>query len=358
MAFIRAVTSRSAIKHRAIVQGRQPIDLRLLQVFMAISESGTMTSAARQLGQTQSAVSQSLQQLEHQLKVSLFARDQRPLRLTPAGHFLRQRAAGLLAQAIQLPNAVQEMGSAVLPEIRIGLVDSFAATVGPYLIRELLQSAVHLSVYGGPASTHAEALRRRDVELIITSDPVYDIDRLERHSLLQEPFILLTPAAIARDAIASETNGLSLDELAARYPLIRYTARSAEGAQVERHLRRLGVRAPTTVEIESSDTLVAMVAAGCGWAITTPLCYLQGRAYAKGIVATRLPGPAFRRSLVLIAHAGDYAELPRKVSQQARHILKTIVLSEMQRLGAWMTDELVIGPLPVGSTRDFSAVTP
>jgi DNA-binding transcriptional LysR family regulator len=341
----------SAKKRRPHSQGRQPIDLRQLQVFMAVSESGSMTSAAQQLGQTQSAVSQSLRQLERDLKVSLFARDRRPLQLTAAGNLLRERATGLLAQAMQLPNAVQEIGSAVLPEIRIGLVDSFAATVGPYLIRELLRSTLHLSVYGGLSPVHAETLRRRNVDLIITSNPNYDVDGLERHLILQEPFILLTPASIAR-----EMKRLSLDELAARYPLIRYTARSTQGSQVERHLRRLGVRAPTTVEIDTSDTLVAMVAAGCGWAITTPLCYLQGRAHAKATVPARLPGPAFRRSLVLIAHAGNYAELPHKVSQQARHILNTIVLSEIQRLGAWMTDELIVGPSSTSSTPDTSSI--
>ena len=216
---------------------------------------------------------------------------------------------------------------------------SFAATVGPHLIRELLQSTVHLSVYGGLSPAHAEALRRRTVDLIVSSNPIYDIDGLERHTILREPFILITPAAIAQ-----ETSRLSLDELAARYPLIRYSARSAQGAQIERYLRRLGVRAPISVEIDTSDTLVAMVAAGCGWAITTPLCYLQGRAHAIATAPARLPGAGFSRSLILIAHTGDYAELPRKVSQQAQRILSTIVLPEIRRLGSWLADEMIVGP--------------
>ena len=59
--------------------------------------------------------------------------------------------------------------------------------------------------------------------------------------ILRELFILLVrvPAAIAQ-----ETRWFSLDALATRYPLVRYIARSTQGAPVERHLRRFGVRDP------------------------------------------------------------------------------------------------------------------
>ena len=322
-----------------------PVDLRLLRVFLAVSETGSMTGAAQKLGLTQSAVSQCLRQLEGDFQVSLFARDRRPLQLTAAGSVLRERAARLVEDANQLPSLLREIGSASLPVIRIGLVDSFAATVGPHLIRDLLQSTLQLSVYSGLSPTHGEALQRRTVDLVVTSDPLDDVDGLERHLILQEPFVLLLPADMSK-----EVTGWSLDQIAARYPLVRYSARSHLGTQVERHLRRMAIRAPKTVEIDTSDTLVAMVAAGCGWAITTPLCYLQGRANSAKAVATRLPGPGFSRSLVLIARSGEYAELPRKVAQQAHRILNEAVVPEMRRMIPWLGSELAVGT--AGPERD------
>jgi len=314
------------------------VDLRLLRVFLAVNETGSMTGAAQQLGLTQSAVSQSLRRLEQEFKVSLFARDRRPLQLTAAGNMLRERAARLVDEANRLPSLLQEIGGTSLPVIRIGLVDSFAATVGPHLIRDLLQSTLNLSVYSGLSPTHGEALLRRAVDLVVTSDALDDVDGLERHLILQEPFVLVMPADMAKQAA-----DLSLDRIAARYPLLRYSARSHLGAQVERHLRRVGVQAQKTVEIDTSDTLIAMVAAGCGWAITTPLCYMQGRAHAARTVPTRLPGPGFNRSLVLIARAGEYAELPHKVTQQAHRILNETVIPEMRRMIPWIGPELAGG---------------
>ena len=317
------------------------VDLRLLRVFLAVSESGSMTGAAQQLGLTQSAVSQSLRQLEGEFKVSLFARDRRPLQLTAAGNALRERATRLVDDASQLPSLLQEIGCTRLPVIRIGLVDSFAATVGPHLIRGLLKSTLQLSVYSGLSHTHGEALQRRKVDLVVTSDSLDDVEGLERHLILQEPFVLVMTADMVKEAA-----GFSLDQIAACYPLVRYSARSHLGAQVERHLRRLDIQAPKTVEIDTSDTLVAMVAAGCGWAITTPLCYLQGRAHAAKAVPIRLPGPCFNRSLVLIARAGEYAELPHKVAQQAHRILNEEVIPEMRRMVPWMGSEFLVGSQP------------
>ncbi|XUJ34181.1 LysR substrate-binding domain-containing protein [Bradyrhizobium japonicum] len=65
------------------------------------------------------------------------------------------------------------------------------------------------------------------------------------------------------------------------------------GAQVERHLSRLGIRPPRAFEFDTSDSLVAMVATGMGVAITTPLCLLQGLAHAAQVSALPLPGPGF-----------------------------------------------------------------
>ena len=58
--------------------------LRALEVFLAAADSGSMTTAARHLKITQSAISQQLKLLETEMRVTLMDRNTRPLRLTPA----------------------------------------------------------------------------------------------------------------------------------------------------------------------------------------------------------------------------------------------------------------------------------
>ena len=52
-----------------------PLDLRALQAFVAVCETGSMTAAARRLGLSQSAVSQSIASLEREQGTALFDRD-------------------------------------------------------------------------------------------------------------------------------------------------------------------------------------------------------------------------------------------------------------------------------------------
>ncbi|MGL6259222.1 LysR family transcriptional regulator [Vibrio sp. WXL210] len=66
----------------------QQIDLKLLTVFCAVVESGSMTEAANQLGVNQSAVSQAIQRLKTQLGTELFIRQTRGVKPTAAGRAL------------------------------------------------------------------------------------------------------------------------------------------------------------------------------------------------------------------------------------------------------------------------------
>ena len=89
---------------------RKKIDLlRALEVFIAAADTGSMTTAARQLKITQSAISQQLKLLESEMRVTLVDRDTRPLRLTTAGHALRHHASELLARADRLRSDVRQI---------------------------------------------------------------------------------------------------------------------------------------------------------------------------------------------------------------------------------------------------------
>ena len=135
---------------------------------------------------------------------------------------------------------------------------------------------------------------------------------------------------------------MTLETLAERLPLIRYSARSAIGIQVDRHLRRLGIAAPRRVELDSSDTLFAMVAAGVGWAITTPLCVLHGRPEPSAVRIERLPGPGFTRNLTMIAREGEYQQLIDRLATTARTALRDSCLPAMRNLIPWLGDEIVV----------------
>lgn len=73
--------------------------LRQLEIFLAITEAGSITQAAEYLNLSQSAVSSSLKNLKKQFDFLLFDRIGKRLQLNEIGKQLRQRAESLLARA-------------------------------------------------------------------------------------------------------------------------------------------------------------------------------------------------------------------------------------------------------------------
>lgn len=313
-------------------------NLQSLRVFLEVSATGNMTAAARKLGFTQSAVSQAIRQLEENFGAVLLDRSRRPLALTVAGTALQRRALPLIQEAEALTSVVQSAGLTKMPELRIGVVDSFAATAGPRVIRGLLKMTSHLSFRSGIARDQAAALQSRQVDMIITSDVMDDVDDIDRYHLLDEPYLLLLPKRL-RDKLQK----LDLRELSANYSLIRFSARSQVGAQVERQLRRMRVKVPRLLEVDATDALVAMVTAELGWAVATPLCMLQVKASLDGIDALPFPGPSFVRQLYLVVRTGEFGDLPQKVAALARTTLRDDCLPEMRRLVPWLKNQVVIG---------------
>lgn len=313
------------------------IDLRTLGVFLAIGDCGNFTRAAQRLGRSQSAVSQAIRQLEEDLGVVLIDRTTRPMLLTPSGAVLREHAHRLIRDTETLVATVRDYGHAKVGEVRLGLVQSFAAVVGPALTRTLLDHAVGLTVWSGLTSSLAEAFLQRKVDMIIGNDALDDVDGLVRFELMSESYLLLAPADVA-----IESTDAGLEALARNHPMIRYRPQSFLGGQIEQQLLRRNVHPTRPVSVDMSDSLIAMVAAGIGWTSTTPLCLLQGRVFLSRINVVPFPEPRFFRRLTLVARSGEFGALPGRLARVASHILATEVLPELHRLIPAMGDALSV----------------
>ncbi|HEV2159602.1 LysR family transcriptional regulator [Bradyrhizobium sp.] len=314
-----------------------PPDLRSLQIVAAVADTGSMLEASRRFGMTQSAVSQAVRRAEAAVGVAFFNRSRRPLTPTRAGRILADRVLDLNRDFEALLGTLRtaaEQSERV--ELRLGLVDSYAGTVGAHLVKELMTGsiALSLSAWSGLANSHAEALVRRMIDAAITCDAMDDLYDVERFPFYREPYLLVVPRGLE-----AEFADLDLREILARYRLVRHSERSYVGAQVERHLSRLGVRPPRAFEFDTSDSLVAMVATGMGVAITTPLCLLQGLAHAAQVSALPLPGPGFFRELLLVTRRGDISSLAPRIAEMARTSITMQAMPRIRALVPWFTQD-------------------
>jgi DNA-binding transcriptional LysR family regulator len=301
-----------------------PFDLRSLEIFLAVCEAGGMAAAARRLGLTQPAVSTSVAELETRMGAGLFDRSVRPLALTPAGALLRQRASALISEARQIAPGLREVARGRLPLVRLGLVDSLSRALAAPLAEHLAARADQVSILSGLTSAHAGALVTRNLDLMIGVDDLGDVAGLERWPIASETYVLALPRGTHVATVAD------LAALARELTFVRFSARSSTGVEIERHLRRIGLELPRGLEFDTPYGVVATVAAGGHFAITTPLCVLEAACDVAGVTFAPTPGPQLTRRLTLVALARVLGRLPQDVAEFARTRLKDEALPPIE----------------------------
>lgn len=295
-------------------------DLRALETFVAVCEARSMALAAERLGLSQSAVSQAIKGLEDELGLQLMDRDVRPARPTAAGHALHQAAAQLLVQARAAMDQVRASARQERAQIRLGCVDSFAATVGPELIRAMSGKARQFQMWSGLTPTLAAQLQSRELDLVICTDAGVQDPRVSQRLLFSESWLAVYPKDRPRPSVDSLK---ALGAATGGLPLIRYSQRSVIGQQIERFLRHVGVQAPRTYEFDATDPLLALVASGLGWALSTPLCLWQSRhALAEVQVVPLPPSRLGQRHFFLLSREGEWLDLDEDVVRVTREVLR------------------------------------
>lgn len=298
-------------------QGPGRITLWGIEVFVATAETGSVSGAARRLGAGVSSVSQQLSNLEQALGAALLDRAARPMALTPAGALFLRRAQAMLNEAALARTELMSRDLAGLTRLRLGLIEDFDAEVTPRLLTEMgggLQDC-HFLLETGASHHLLERLETRALDVAVATQNGPAPDGMEVHPLLAEPFVLALPPGPGSDRA-------ELPDL----PFIHYTARHMMGRTIEGWLAGQKLALPHRFELDSYHAILALVAAGAGWTIITPLGLHAARRFRDVVEVCPLPGPPVSRTIALHARAGVLADMPARMAQQLRGLLAGLVV--------------------------------
>lgn len=282
-----------------------------------------MTAAADRLGLSQAAVSQAVLALEQALGVRLFDRSVRPPALTLIGQSAARRAAEVLASAHRFEDEVRFGRGARVPLLRIGMLDSFASTVGAHVLHRLRDVAAQWTVASGYRATRLQALTERVSDVIVTSDSTPVPPGVEALPVLSESFVLAVPAAHAGEV-------RDIGALATQLDFIRYGRDAHMGPQIERYLEQAGAQAPQRFQFDTTDAALGMVAGGFGWTIMTPLICLKSRVDVKSVRVCPLPGAPMTRRIIVAMRQGEGSEIARSLRDAATGILNDVILPSLR----------------------------
>lgn len=129
--------------------GGDPVDLRLLEYFLAVAKVGNITKAAQQLHVTQPTVSRQLADLEEMLGTPLLIRGKRQVTLTEAGTLFQQRAEEILTLMDKTCKDLLEQNDLAGGMVALGCVESCASRMLPEVLGDLsrLYPQIHYELY-------------------------------------------------------------------------------------------------------------------------------------------------------------------------------------------------------------------
>ncbi|WP_120495894.1 LysR family transcriptional regulator [Kiloniella sp. EL199] len=286
------------------------LNLRALEIFVTVVEKESMSKASQQLGMTQSSISQHITHQEQLFSTLLFDRSVRPIILTPVGRIYYEHALRVLETVTEMWGTLHNIDTAPLKKIRIAVIDTLADTLIPELthcVGELYPEG-SVTITSGQTDDHREALLNRKTDIIITMDPMDDIDQMERYPLYQEPFLLVFPKDFPYEKKA-------FDHLKATLPFIRYTPRLPISRLIEQHLRRLRLNLRHRYELDTTRAIIPMIAAGHGWTLTTPSGLLDCRHLLDNVKLSPLPFTNLYRTISLVAREKELGDLPLQLSK-------------------------------------------
>ncbi|WP_147061452.1 LysR family transcriptional regulator, partial [Kozakia baliensis] len=117
-----------------------------MATFIRVVETGSFSSAARQLGVGQPAVSKTIAQLESRLQVSLLIRSTHGLTPTEAGQNFYERARNALQEADEAELAAKGAGAGLWGRLRVSAATTFARLHVIPKLPQFLAEHPHLDV--------------------------------------------------------------------------------------------------------------------------------------------------------------------------------------------------------------------
>jgi LysR family nitrogen assimilation transcriptional regulator len=271
------------------------MELRQLEYFIAIAETGAFSRAAVRLSVAQPILSRQIKALEQELGVELYHRTGRGIVLSEAGKILEQHARGVLETTAGAKRALGALGSAPSGKVTIGMPPSVGAVLTTSLVREFRAEfpKVSLGVMEGFSGHVLEWLTTGRIDVAV----LYNAPRtstLVSDPLLTDELILLGPVRDPANAGRGEVQAARLAEL----PLILPSRPHGLRVLVDEFLSRIGVTPNVQVEIDAMPSTLSLVESGIGYTILSYSC-VHHLVSAGRIRTWSLVNPSMTRTLVV-----------------------------------------------------------
>ncbi|MGW4943600.1 LysR family transcriptional regulator [Actinoplanes sp. NPDC004185] len=265
--------------------------LRALECLIAVTDTGSITEAARLLHSSQPAVSQQIAALERETRTPLLRREARGVSLTPAGRAAVADARRAVDAAASAVRSARATGEAEGGSLRLVCAQSLTVPLLAPVIRAWHRRHPRVAI------AIREAVRPdglfnpvdgEDVDILVVPGP-FD-GRFISTALAEEEIVLTAP----RGHRLAEQGSVELAELDGA-DLVHFAPENSLSSWLDRSLSAAGVRLKPVVRTAVTAAVPQLAAAGLGIAISPVSAVSAG---FPGVV--RSFSPRWTRPLVAV----------------------------------------------------------
>lgn len=244
------------------------LKLSQLRAFVTVAQHGSFSTAALELGLSQSTMSHAIASLEAELDVVLLNRGRHGASLTHDGEQILPDAQQILALLDSIRKKANLAKGLESGQVRLASVRSVATHLLPEAIAQFREKFPNVGLALSEFDHYAEveqALRngQHDIGFVLLPAAA----EFEVWELCRDEFVVLLPPTAPL-----EPTPLTWEQLA-RYPLIMTPVANPHihARLIRNHLEQFGQSLPVTYEVKEDSTVISMVRRGLGASIMARL---------------------------------------------------------------------------------------
>ncbi|WP_059416074.1 LysR family transcriptional regulator [Cupriavidus basilensis] len=297
------------------------MDLRQLQQFVALAETGNFHRAAERLHMAQPPLSISIRKLEDSLGTPLFVRTSRGVRLTQAGEAALHDARRALFHAAQARAAAVAAAHGERGALRVGFVGSATYALLPRLIPAFRAAhpGIELILHESTSASILDRLERHQLDAGLVRFPILNAGGYALMPLETDEFVAAVPA----DSRFAQHDAIALKALAGE-PFIMHPSADVPNLQAIAMLlcQQAGFVPRVTQEAVQVQTIISLVESGLGVALVPSVA---ARYVNRRVRFLRLssPRPAARIGIALATPADSDDRQVQRLMAVARETAGT-----------------------------------
>ena len=278
------------------------MNLKQLEVFLAVAETGSFSRGAESSFITQSTVSQHIASLERELNVRLLDRTGKGVFPTEGGKILLHHARRVMADVRDIRQSMDRFSGLAEAHLRVGGSNIPGSYLVPAALSHLVSRfpGIKLTMLQGDSAETLDRISREEVEIGVVGS-IYKDDRFSFTPISRDDIRLV----VSRQHAWQRRKSVRPDELAEE-PFILREPGSGTGKTVEEALLQAGVD-PRNLNVRawlgSNEAVKRAVTGGLGVSFLS-LVSVRKEIARRELAAVKVEGLDISRQFYLASRAG------------------------------------------------------